>query len=308
MLDKETIRSFMKVAEYSSFSKAAETLHKTPAAISYRIKTLEDDMNVQLFSRTTRSVQLTQAGHHLLNHCHKWLKWMETIPGELQQISDGIERNVNIVINNLLFDDCTAALLIASLHEAFPFTSINISSGVYMGVWDDILNRDYDIAIGLPGLDTIDNNVAVIPLGKLSWVFAISPLHPLANAEGSLRESQLSQFPAVNIEDTSQHINKRTAWLLRDQQEIKVPNLSTKLACHTTGTGVGFLPKNVAKPLIENGKLIEKNVQWSRAPSPLSIGWRHDNAGQVTQWLIEKFQNNDPMIQGFLNNIDISSR
>ncbi len=59
MLDHETIRSFIKVAECQSFSRAAELLHKTTATISYRIKTLEESIGTQLFIRTTRSVNLT---------------------------------------------------------------------------------------------------------------------------------------------------------------------------------------------------------------------------------------------------------
>lgn len=62
MLDHETIRSFIKVAECQSFSRAAELLHKTTATISYRIKTLEESIGTQLFIRTTRTVNLTPAG------------------------------------------------------------------------------------------------------------------------------------------------------------------------------------------------------------------------------------------------------
>ena len=308
MLDRETIRSFMKVAEHANFSKAAEELHKTPAAISYRIKVLEDAVDTQLFTRTTRSVNLTQAGEHLLSQCQKWLDWMESMPDELRQIADGVERSINIVINNLLFDQESVSRLTLALHEAFPFTQINISNAVYMGVWDDLLNNDYHLAIGVPGLDTIDNTVELHPLGKLSWSFTINPTHPLATLKPPLKESQLRHHPAINIEDTSQHINKRTAWLLRDQKEIKVPDLATKVACHINGAGIGFLPKNLAKPLIDGGKLIEREVQWSRTPSPLSIGWRQDSRGEVTQWIIDLFTNNDPIIQGFLKNIDQSHR
>jgi Transcriptional regulator len=49
MLDQETIRTFIRVAETESFSRAASSLHKTPAAISYRIKTLEEQVGTQLF-------------------------------------------------------------------------------------------------------------------------------------------------------------------------------------------------------------------------------------------------------------------
>ena len=104
MLDLEMMRSFIQVAEMKSFSKAASNLHKTSATISYRIKMLEESVGAQLFHRTTRTVELTAAGEHLLEQCREWIVWLENMPKELQQINDGIEPSVNITINNLLYD------------------------------------------------------------------------------------------------------------------------------------------------------------------------------------------------------------
>ncbi|WP_159218628.1 LysR family transcriptional regulator, partial [Klebsiella pneumoniae] len=115
MLDPETLRTFVSVAEPGSFSRAAEKLYKTTATISYRIKLLEDNTGVALFSRTTRSVLLTPAGMHLLAQAREWLGWIDSMPGELQQINDGVERQVNIVVNNLMYDPQAIARLLAWL-------------------------------------------------------------------------------------------------------------------------------------------------------------------------------------------------
>lgn len=50
MFDPETLRTFIAVAETGGFSKAAERLCKTTATISYRIKLLEENTGVALFS------------------------------------------------------------------------------------------------------------------------------------------------------------------------------------------------------------------------------------------------------------------
>lgn len=92
MFDPETLRTFIAVAETGSFSKAAERLCKTTATISYRIKLLEENTGVALFFRTTRSVTLTAAGEHLLSRARDWLSWLESMPSELQQVNDGVER------------------------------------------------------------------------------------------------------------------------------------------------------------------------------------------------------------------------
>lgn len=123
MFDPETLRTFIAVAETGSFSKAAERLCKTTATISYRIKLLEENTGVALFFRTTRSVTLTAAGEHLLSQARDWLSWLESMPSELQQVNDGVERQVNIVINNLLYNPQAVAQLLAWLNERYPLPS-----------------------------------------------------------------------------------------------------------------------------------------------------------------------------------------
>ena len=57
---------FLAVAEYLSFAQAAQQLHVTHPAVSQQIKSLEKELNVTLFQRTTRSVKLTEEGRAFL--------------------------------------------------------------------------------------------------------------------------------------------------------------------------------------------------------------------------------------------------
>ncbi|CAI0945052.1 HTH-type transcriptional activator AllS [Serratia proteamaculans] len=304
MLDHETIRSFIKVAECQSFSRAAELLHKTTATISYRIKTLEESIGTQLFIRTTRTVNLTPAGEYLLERCRQWHDWLDAMPGELRQINDGVEHQVNIVINNLLYNASAVAGLLAYLHEKYPFTQFHISRQVYMGVWDALLNEDCHLAIGAAGSESLENSINVLPLGKIEWVFAIAPQHPLANAPDPLGEAQLRAYPAINVEDTARHLAKRIAWLLSGQQEIKVPDLHTKLKCHLRGLGIGFLPRRLCQPYIDRGELVEKNLKYPRHNSSLSLAWSDTRCGEAVKTIIGLFQTQDPLIAGLVCALD----
>lgn len=60
------LRAFEAAARYLSFTKAAEELHVTPAAISQQVKMLEDYFGVQLFKRLTRALLLTDSGQRVL--------------------------------------------------------------------------------------------------------------------------------------------------------------------------------------------------------------------------------------------------
>lgn len=304
MLDQETVRTFIKVAESQSFSRAAELLHKTPAAISYRIKMLEENIGTRLLMRTTRNVTLTPAGNHLLERCRQWLQWSEGMPDELRQINDGVENQVNIVVNNLMYNAVAAARLLSWLNQRFPFTQFNISRQVYMGVWDALLYDDFQLAIGATGSESLSNTIGLLPFGEVNWVFVIAPEHPLAKNNGLLTERMLRPFPAINIEDTSRNLTRRVAWLLSGQKEIKVPNMKTKLECHLHGLGIGFLPKNVCQPYIDSGRLVTKPVENKRPPSQLSLAWRKEGCGKVVREIVDLFKRNDELIVDFMANID----
>ncbi|WP_392559692.1 HTH-type transcriptional activator AllS [Orbus mooreae] len=305
MLDQETIKTFITIVECNSFSKAAKLLFKTPATITYRIKALEQQLGIQLFKRTTRSISLTLAGEHLYQHCCNWHRWIEHMPEELKEIQNGIERQVNITINNILYSPEAVAELLVYLKKLFPFTQFNIKRQVYMGVWDSLLNGDSHFAIGATGWESLDTMFNIYPIGEVTWIFVAEKDHPLAKINGKLSNETLRNFDAINIEDTSIKMSKRIGWLLSGQREILVPNLQTKLLCHLKGVSAGFLPKTLCQPYIDKNQLVPCEVINTRLPSQLSLAWKKNNMGKVINELVTLFTNNNPITEAFYKNIDI---
>lgn len=79
------LRAFEAAARHLSFSRAAEELHVTPAALSHQIKGLEEFLEVKLFIRKTRSVALTDAGRTLYPGLHAGF-------GQIRQAVTSLER------------------------------------------------------------------------------------------------------------------------------------------------------------------------------------------------------------------------
>ncbi len=65
-----SLRAFEAAARHLSFAKAAEELNVTPAALSHQIKTLETFLDLRLFERKTRAIDLTPAGESLYPGLH----------------------------------------------------------------------------------------------------------------------------------------------------------------------------------------------------------------------------------------------
>ena len=72
-MDLRQMEYFVAVAEENQFTRAAEITRVSQSGLSAAIKSLEDELNTKLFTRTTRRVDLTPAGHALFPHARNLL-------------------------------------------------------------------------------------------------------------------------------------------------------------------------------------------------------------------------------------------
>ena len=79
------LECFMAVANFLNFSRAAESLRLTQPAVSHQISTLENEMGVRLFHRTSKSVRMTQEGYLFMQYAGEMLKLSSTARARLQE-------------------------------------------------------------------------------------------------------------------------------------------------------------------------------------------------------------------------------
>ena len=91
------LRAFVKLAEQKNFSSAADELFISQSSLSKYIKLLEKYVNIPLFDRTTRKLQLTPAGEQLYRHAVRIVGQFDEMMSEMRQFADHDRQQLRIV-------------------------------------------------------------------------------------------------------------------------------------------------------------------------------------------------------------------
>lgn len=289
VFSEDNLIAFVAVARHQSFSKAAIELGLTTSAISHTVKRLEKGLDVMLFIRHPRCIELTEAGHYLYRKSNDIVNDFTAIRHHIDTIAQGIESRLRICINQLLYTPHHTAQLLQILKSRFPTCQITITTEVYNGVWDALINKQANIAIGAPDGLLSGGGIDYCSIGAIQWVFAIAPSHPLAFLPEPLTESQLRQYPNIMVEDTACTLSKKVGWVLHGQETLLVPDFNTKYQCQLLGEGVGFLPDYMVQQAVNSGALITRQVRNPRQDSAMLLAMSHSSVGQISQWIRQQF-------------------
>ncbi len=135
------LRAFEAAARLLSFTKAAEELHVTPAAISHQIHALEEDFGVRLFQRLSRSIALTPSARILLPGLSAGFAEVQAAVGRLRAHNDTGTLTVTAS------PSFAAKWLVLRLHrfqEELPEIDVRISATDSVV---DMSRGDFDVAI-----------------------------------------------------------------------------------------------------------------------------------------------------------------
>jgi LysR family transcriptional regulator, glycine cleavage system transcriptional activator len=136
-----SMRAFAAAGRLMSFSKAAEELGVTPAAISHQIKEIEDQLGVAVFLRTSRSMSLTREGEILLTACSE----------SLEMLSRAIKRLKRLEIKNQLKVSASPSFAakwlvprLGAFEQAHPQVDVWLSAAIELV---DLTAGEVDVAI-----------------------------------------------------------------------------------------------------------------------------------------------------------------
>ena len=300
-LTLEALQILDAIDRKGSFAAAAAALDKVPSAITYSIRKLEEDLDVLLYDRRGHRAKLTTAGEELLLQGRHLLNAAQELENRVKRAASGWEAELRIVMDGLIhFDDLIP--LIKEFEQQGCGTRLRISEEVLSGVWESMVSGRADLAIGAaydgPDAIRMQGEFQTRLLGNVDWVFAVAPIHPLANLPEPLTPAVLQAHRAIAVGDTGLTLPSMTAGLLSGQDTLTVPTMQAKLAAQLAGLGCGHLPRRLALPYLRAGSLIEKQTEGSRPGGNNRIVWRSSNKGKALHWFLQKL--NDPVVQRML--------
>ncbi|AJY76485.1 LysR family transcriptional regulator [Paenibacillus beijingensis] len=85
-MDIRQLTYFIEVAKHRSFTKAAQHLHITQPTLSKMVRMLEDELGVTLFDRSSKQIELTDAGETILRSSQQILKSLDNMTAELDDV------------------------------------------------------------------------------------------------------------------------------------------------------------------------------------------------------------------------------
>ena len=192
-MDLKQLRHFAWIAELGSFSRAARHLRVAQPALSHHIRQLEDDLQVSLFERTARGVQLTQSGVKLLEQARLVLRQvdrareavLETNGSPRGRVSIGLSSSVSFVLTMPLID------AVREQHPAISLHVVEAMSG-FLLEWVQQGRLDMAIVFDCKSSPELTSELLVREDLYLVGAYAKPPF-----PRRTVRFSQLGNYPLV---------------------------------------------------------------------------------------------------------------
>ncbi|MEJ8476059.1 LysR family transcriptional regulator [Roseibium algae] len=167
----EDLRFFTRVAALGNLSAAGREFGLSPSAASSRLTSLERELAVQLFARTTRSLVLTEAGQVLLDHAGIALAQMDAAFEQLEAVN-AAPSGVLRISSNMFFGRKHVLPHLGEFREFYPDLRIAIDCTDRIV---DIIGEGYDMAIR--GAPMPDSSLMARRLGSDQRVLCASPAY-----------------------------------------------------------------------------------------------------------------------------------
>lgn len=285
-LELDDIALFVTTVRHGSISQAASALQIAKSTLSRRLQQLEQKLGVRLIERSTRQLDLTEAGASLLAQAAPHLDELSAIRQHVSAYGRQPTGHLNILVPQELFSTEIAELISEFMHR---YPDINLSCTQYSGD-PPTPDPNYDLLFllhdhPLPATDWIARPLMSIPQG----LFIATSLQGKAPTD----LASLAQCPCILRTGESY-------WRFRHHQDIvdcavngrlHLSSTDMQLQAAANGLGIARLPIYQAAPIVRRQRLCALHLELEPVALQLSVLYRSRHLPLKTRLFVEHFQN-----------------
>lgn len=290
VLTPESLELLQTIVDAGSLAAAARRLGLVPSALTYRLRRIEDALDVLLFDRSSRQAKPTEAGAELLRQGRDLLLAVDAVANRVKRVATGWEPSFTIALDGLI-SRTTLFELTEQFFALNPPTRLRIRDEVLSGTFDALVSGRADLAIGV-SLETASHaGIRVQALGSVAFVLAVAPHHALAAEAQPITDEALARHRVVAVADSAQGGGSLSVGILGGQDVFTVATMQAKLEAQLRGLGIGYLPEPLARPYIESGRLVALRAQRPNRVARTQYAWRQgERTGRALAWWLERLE------------------
>lgn len=287
-INLELYKTFYYVAKNESISRAANELLISQPAISKAIKTLEDQLNTNLFIRKRDGVELTGAGEAIYKKIKDAMDLIGSAENDLKTLTNMESGTINIGASKTIIHEFLMPY-IKSFHKAYP----NINIKIHTDKTSDIIKK---AKMGI--IDVIFTNLPY-NLPQEFNEFKLIDLHDCFVANEDFSEYKNKKLTIKDLESLPLLVlTKGTATRIRLDNFCEENNIHIKPAMEFSsntlikefteeGFGIGLLNEEHIKEELQSGKLFELDINLTLKEKYLGMIYSKENKSLVAKNFIK---------------------
>jgi DNA-binding transcriptional LysR family regulator len=267
-MELRQLRYLDAVARHRSFTRAALDLHVAQSALSQQVSRLERELGVELLRRSTRRVEVTEAGELVLARARRALAEVDGLRADVDAL-EGLVRGTLRLGGVPPVGPVHPAELIAGFSRAHPGVAITVREDVAFTLLGELRDGGLDLVMALVDGDALDGLEGMRLLDE-ELVVTAPPDHPLARAR-RVPVERLASEPLVAYGTGSALGDTLLALVSGSRVVAEANELETVRELVARGLGVTLMPRSV---VASHGDRLAVRPLSPRHTLPLSLVWR----------------------------------
>lgn len=253
------IQHFIEVAEVGNLSKAAKRLNIVQPALSQSIRRLEEDLNVALFSRSRKGMELTDAGQQFLISAHGIINQYNRAREDISRMAKDPQGLVSIAMTASVLNVLTVPLC-GLLETTYSNIDLNLDEGLAGNILQGFESGAYDLVVSY--MATPSESIGVEPLIEED-LFLTGPFKAGSTSK-DIPFDQLSKFPLIMPQE--QHgIHQMISDISRERgielsKKRVAAALSPTIELVAAGQGYSLLPMSAIHNRLDRRGLTARRV------------------------------------------------